>query len=154
MSAAYCTLAEITTLGINPEAVEAIDPTRKEAAISEASDKMDGYLGAQFKLPLLTWGKDVRGCCARLAAIRLLRVRGTGPEDSQTLEEMEGRETAWLRDVAKGIVQPQVTDSSPSSELGVPSSQPRIVTASSRGFSRLPTSGAFGSRGDGSSFGA
>ena len=154
MSAAYCTRAEVSTKGINPEALVDVEPSTLDGAIAWASDKIDGYLDRQFKLPLLSWGEDVRGCCARLAAIRSLRVRGVGPEDATSLDQMESREMSWLRDVAKGVAGARVVDSSPSAEVGVPSSQPRIVSASSRGFSRItPPPGAFGGCGGGGSFG-
>lgn len=153
MSAAYCTVAEITTLGINPEALRALDVPVKQAAIDWASDVMDGYIGAQFVLPLKNWGLDVRGCCARLAAIRLMQARGASPEDTDRIDEMLDREYRWLKGAASGTPALQVIDSSPDGKLGVPSSQPRIVSASSRGFSRLPGDGSPFGCGGGGSFG-
>jgi len=154
MSASYCTVAEITTLGINPAALRDVDIAPKQAAIATASDRIDFYLRGQYVLPLLTWDFSIRRSCAVLAAVQLLRVRGTGPEDTETLDTIEGRELAWLRDVARGIGAPGVVDSSPSAKLGVPSSQPRIVSAPSQGFSRMPSGSPFCGRGGGGSFGS
>lgn len=155
MSAAYCTVDEITTLGINPEALADVEPEQKAAAIGAASDKMDGYLSSQFKLPLKTFGQDVRTCCAVLSGVHLLRVRGYSPEADPSIKETVDAQMLWLRDVARGIVRPQVVDSSPSAQLGVPSSQPRISSAPSRGFSRMPGSSPWGGDcGDGGSFGS
>ena len=154
MSAAYCIAAEITTLGINPDALVDVEPTQKAAAIAAASDKMDGYLSSQFKLPLLTFGQDVRTCCAVLSGAHLLRVRGYNPEADPSVKETFDAQMQWLRDVARGIVRPQVVDSSPAAKLGVPSSQPRITSAASRGFSRMPPGSTFGDCGGGGSFGS
>lgn len=157
MSAAYCTVAEITTLGINPQAVRDIEVPLKAAAIAAISDKMDGYLSAQFKLPLVAFGADVHMCCAILAAAQLLRARGYDPDSDPSVMENVRSQEQWLRDVSRGIVRPQVTDSSPSAQLGLPSAGPRVLSAPSRGFSRLTplvNGGPFGNCGGGGSFGA
>lgn len=157
MSAAYCTIAEITTLGINPGALSDVDNPTKTAAIAAISDMMDGYLSAQFKLPLVTFGSDVKLCCAVLVGGQLLRSRGYDPEADPSVGENIRSKEQWLRDVARGIVRPQVVDSSPSAELGLPSAGPRVLSASSRGFSRLSplvSGGPFGGCGGGGSFGA
>lgn len=157
MSAAYCTVAEIGTLGVNPGAISDIDPTRKAQAIATVSDHIDGYLASQFTLPLISWGQDLREACAVLAAAQLLRTRGTSydPEDAfwSSVKEKE----RWLQNIARRFVTPRVVDSAAGGKVGVPSSVPVIASAPSQGFSRLtpfPGSGLCGSNGGGGSFGS
>lgn len=154
MSAAYCTIAEIGTLGINPGAISDIELPRKTSAIATVSDYIDGFLAGQFTLPLVNWGQDLRQCAAVLVAAQLLRTRGTSydPEDSFWME-VKSKET-WLQNIARRFVTPRVIDSSPGAKVGVPSSVPIIASAPGQGWSRLtPSCGPFGSGGGGGSFG-
>lgn len=131
----YITLAELADLGINPAAfVETRAPKRQEA-IDVRSAYIDGFLRSKFTLPLLTVSADIKRCCAVLASIDLIRNRGVGPDDIETLRDEEDRQDKWLGLIAKGLVVPQVTDSSSGAAPGVHATSARVVSSSSRGFS-------------------
>jgi len=157
--AEYCTVEEITTLGINPGALTNLGPdpvATKRKKIQVVSDMMDGYLRSQFVLPLVTWGLDVRECCATLVGVALLRTRGYDPEEDPAPGESERMKMGWLKDISRRFVTPVVVDSSPTaSASGGATGQPvRIASAPSVGFSKLtPTQGPCGSCDGGGSFG-
>jgi phage gp36-like protein len=132
--AEYVTIQELKDLGLNPAAFDSVDVDKKLRAIRAKSDVIDGYLG-RFTLPLLSWGDDLRSCCAVLASISLIKNRGTNPDDRDAFDTEEARWITWLTNVSKGIVTPRVTDSSTGSAVGVTSRRLRIISASQRGFS-------------------
>lgn len=112
--AAYCTQEELVKLGIFADALRTVDPDDQDAAIVAASDEMDGYLGSQYKLPLVTWGNDVRQMCARLAVHTLISARGFNSSSSTDDQITQMREIAerWLKRVSDGSLALTVTDSS------------------------------------------
>lgn len=136
-SSQYCTVAELTTLGIRAEALRGIPEAEQVTAIEAASDEMDGYLGSRYVLPLTAWGRDVRTACARLAVYQLIVVRGFNSSragDSQLLEQREATER-WLARIANGSVAPRVTDSSAAPEPGKVSGGVKVLSNTTRGYS-------------------
>jgi len=131
----YCTVAEVGTRGIAAAALEGVDPSELQAAISAASSTIDGYLRPKFTLPLVTWEDDISECCAILAGYAALSTRGYSPEGDPAVKQRYDEKIAWLRDIAKGLVSPSVTDSAPNAEPGLPSSGPRVISQTSRGYS-------------------
>jgi phage gp36-like protein len=133
--AEYVTLAELKDLGLNPDSfVETLAPRRHEA-IEARSDYIDGFLRAKFTLPLVIVSNDIKRCCAILASIDLIRNRGVSPEEGDQLKGEEDRQDKWLALIAKGLVVPQVTDSSSGAAPGIHAGGGRVVSSSSRGFS-------------------
>jgi phage gp36-like protein len=132
--AEYCTLAELRDLGLNPDAFVEMPAPKRHQAIASRSTFIDGFLG-RFTLPLVTWGDDIKRCCAVLASIDLIRNRGIGPDDSLDFDTIEKRQIDWLKLVSQGTVTPQVTDSSPGATVGRPARRTRVISGSSRGFS-------------------
>lgn len=132
---AYITIAELGRLGYNPAAFLDVDAPTKNEKIAARSDYIDGYLRAQFKLPLVTFGEDIKRCCAVLVSIDLLRTRGTDPDTRDALDVEESRQIAWLKLISTGQVTPSVVDSSPSATVGRSTRPPRVVSSASRGFS-------------------
>lgn len=154
--ATYCTVAELGTKGVNPEAIEDIDPQRKLEAIASTSDYMDGFFKSQAVLPLVSWGDDVRECCAVLAAAKLMRVRGSSYNSEDPFWLEVARKERWLLNISRRDVTPQWVTSAPAAKLGVPDGGPKVLSAPSVGFSsmvRSPGGGLCGDRGGGS-FGA
>ena len=112
--AAYCSRTDLTNLGIPADAIRSISTDQQDAVIAAVSDEMDGYLGSQYKLPLLNWGQDVRLMCARLAIYALMAARGFNPDnpgDTQ-IQDAHGIAERWLKRVSDGSLALTVTDSS------------------------------------------
>lgn len=112
---AYATLTDLTRLGIPSGALEGVSTEAKQAALDSASSLADGYLAAQFRLPLVEWGDDLTGHVCNLAAWQILKVRGFDPEGRADNAVRMGYEDAvsWLERVAAGRLSPQITDSTP-----------------------------------------
>lgn len=133
--AGYITLAELGDMGLNPAAfVETLAP-RRQKAIDERSAYIDGFLRSKFTLPLIVVSADIKRCCAILASIDLIKNRGIGPDDADALKDEEDRQDKWLGLIAKGVVVPQVTDSSSGAAPGTHGGTTRVISSSSRGFS-------------------
>lgn len=127
--AEYCTLGELKDLGLNPEAFVETPAPRRHSAISTRSTFIDGYLTGRFTLPLVTWGDDIKRCCAILASIDLIRNRGVSPDDADDLDKQEDRQIKWLERLAAGVVTP------PGATVGQSGGRPMVISGTSRGFS-------------------
>jgi phage gp36-like protein len=112
--ASYCSRTDLTNLGISPDALRSISTDQQDAVIAATSDEMDGYLGSQYKLPLVAWGQDVRLMCARLAIYTLIAARGFNPDNPGDTQLLEAHDMAerWLKRVSDGSLALTVTDSS------------------------------------------
>ena len=76
---AYATPGDLATYGVSATALAPIDTPVQEAACEAASDVVDGYLRARYKLPLGDWGTDLIRVTAQIAVYDLLVVRGYNP---------------------------------------------------------------------------
>lgn len=102
----YADAGDLDTYGALPATTSALFTTaQKNAALDECSAFADSYItGRVPELPLATWGLDLRGACARMAAWKLLQglrgydAAGAGNSYKQAYDEA----LAWLRDVSKG----------------------------------------------------
>lgn len=112
---AYATTTDLTRLGVPTKALEGVSAEAKEAALSSASSLADGYLAAQFNLPLTEWGDDLTGHICSIAAWQILKVRGIDPEGRADNAIRMSYEDAidWLERIAAGRLSPQFTDSTP-----------------------------------------
>jgi len=134
----YCTIAQLETLGVNAAALTKFSAPVKTAAIEAASRKIDSYLraGGRYTLPLVQVGTDLARCCAIITAYDLLSGKGLNPEGTDENVRLRYKdELAWLQLVSSGEVIPDITDSGIGAVEGVPSGRPRVVSASSRGYS-------------------
>lgn len=83
--------------------------------IIAASEYCDGFLRAKFGLswPLVAWGFDLKMACAQVSAYYIACLRGFNPalpaEDMYRLRFEQA--TKWLKDVANGIITPDVRTS-------------------------------------------
>lgn len=108
----YATIDELKTFGINPDALTGIDDPRLQAALDAASGVADGYLASRFTLPLTgTIPVDLKQRVCDMAAWFALKARGINPESNESVKDGYDQAIAWLRDVSRGLVKPQVTDS-------------------------------------------
>lgn len=103
------------------------------AHLKAASDELDGYFASRFKLPLTSWGADVKRKTCAIAAYTLMVRAGFNPDSGADVAIRNGHEDAltWAKDVAKGLITPVgVVDSTPTkSDAG-----PRILTSAQRGW--------------------
>lgn len=137
MPASYLTLTEYGRLSLLPAAFGTVSNDVKEARISARSRWADGYLGAQFELPLAAWEDDLRHAVAMAVDWDLMSFRGFNPEanaDRVVLLRYEQAQ-AWLEQVAAGKITPMVTDSSSGATAGDSSAGPVVVTSPQRGWS-------------------
>lgn len=140
---AYCSVAEVGAIGINADALTDIDPADLAKEIGGASGVMDSYFAGstRFTLPLVSWGAEVRKCCAVLAGVGALRTRGYNPEDDKSVKETVDFWMAWLAKVAAGDVLPvDIVDSPPGTDPSSTSGgRMRVSTSTSRGYSTRGT---------------
>ncbi len=110
----YASTADLTNYGAPAAALAAFTSQQQQNALDAAAALVDSYIGARFKLPLITWGLDLRRACAIIAADDLMRARGANPDAPlvKDLHENAQAQLRWLRLVAEGIVVPIATDSS------------------------------------------
>lgn len=109
----------------------------QDKKLLEASELADGYLRQQFVLPLVRWGSDLVRRVCDVAAYYLVCVRGFSPEaDGHFLANYESAER-WFREVAKGLISPDVVDGSGDAEPGKQASttaplvySPAVITSS------------------------
>jgi phage gp36-like protein len=135
-STQYAQPADLLKYGMNQQVLSApaiSDPAVQNAQLLAASQVADSYLRQQFQLPLNQWGSELVKYVCWLASYGLICVRGYRPDapGDQVFKENDDAARAWLRDVARGLATPDVTDSSPAAQPGVnaPGSQPRVVSA-------------------------
>ena len=132
----YGSIAGIENVGVRAEALQRFDAPQKNAALDGVTATMNGYFRKKFTLPFMQVGADVHRCASILAAYDLLSSRGLSPDGrDQNIIDRADAEMKWLENVAKGLVVPDVTDSSPAAVEGVQSGGPRVISASSRGYS-------------------
>jgi len=129
----YADLDDLARLGLRKLATAGIAPDDLRAALIAASDLADSYLRSQFRLPLVRWGSDLRRHVAMIAAWDILSAqRGfnrDAPAEETWLTRYE-QAVAWLKDVSRGVVSPDVADSTAPTRDGAP----RVHTNRSRGW--------------------
>lgn len=111
---AYATLQEFRAHGLPGDALASLPPENIEAALTWASRTADSYLRKRHTLPLVEWSDDLRGAVCSIAQYELLARRGfrPGPADEIVIKRYNDSIT-WLRDVAKGVVEIDAIDSTP-----------------------------------------
>lgn len=137
---AYCTVTDLRTHGLRPDAYEGKTPDEKQGAINACASLMDGYLGSRYTLPILAPFPDVLVVCnAALASCDLIDTMGRdpNPEGPDALVDIKRKFWMdWLREVRDEEQNPPVIDSSPGSTPGATASITRVISSSSRGFSK------------------
>lgn len=93
--------------GLPSSAIAAVPPANVQAALDRASNLADGYIGAEYALPLKSWSSELTEAVCKIAAYELMSVRGYNPEgDGGNLRARYKDAIAWLTDVSKGAVAP------------------------------------------------
>ena len=111
----YATTEDFTDGGLPAPALSSVPELTVTDALVKASGVVDGYLRKRFLLPLTAWGDDVTRAVVHIATYDLLSLRGFAPAQGVDPLVVKRYDDAilWLRDVAKGLVEPSVTDSTP-----------------------------------------
>lgn len=108
--------------------------TVQNAHLLSASQTADSYLRQRYVLPLSQWGSDLVKYVCWLASYTLICLRGYNPasEADQVYKANHDTALAWLRDIARGLVSPDITGTQPNGAPGVsaPEAQPSVFTAS------------------------
>lgn len=133
----YASIAQLKQYGIAAAALSNVDVDVLNAALRAASAQIDESLGAQFVLPIVSWGVGVTDVCCELAAYRALAIRGFNPDTideniRKMYEDALKRLERWASD--KGAV-PAVVDSSPNAAVGVPTARASFTSDAGRGWS-------------------
>lgn len=131
---AYATSSDLARLGVGSGATAGIAAGDITAALDAASSLADSYLGAQYTLPLVSWGDDLRRAVCMIAAYDVIAGnRGFNPEngDDTNLRLRYQDALDWLKRLADGSVVPGgVVDSTADESDGGGA----IVTMARRGW--------------------
>lgn len=138
----YADATDLDTYGAIPAATSALFSTaQKNAALDEASAFADSYLASAVPTtPLTTWGVDLRGAVARIAAWKLLQgLRGfDAAAQGNSFKAARDEATVWLKDVAKGLakISGGGSNTAPTQTAGA-----RVSSQTSRGWLDEDTDG-------------
>lgn len=134
----YAQPSDLSAYGISDDAIAAMDPDVVEESLKGSSDVINSSLRQRFTLPLFTVDRAVKRACCVLTVYDLMVVRGYNPSagaDENLLLRVKSIET-WLKQVASGLMTPEVTDSSVTpAPAGTDSTRAHVTSASSRGWS-------------------
>lgn len=144
---AYCDTAALYIFGIRADALVDVPSADQEEALEAASETVDGYLrtaGYGVPIPTASLTRDIKRAVCRIAAWDLLsEARGFAPSSSSDVNSDLAVRTnyedaiAWLRDVAKGVIQPIPLNSSGANADATPDAEEGgavVVTEESRGW--------------------
>ena len=134
---AYATQADLQNY-IAPAALAQVSAGVIDAALQAASDEADGYLRAQFTLPLVgNIPQDLVRAVCQIAASDVMAERGYNPDSgADSIFELRAKAArSWLLLVAEQKITPSVTDSSSAAAPGVTSATgPKAFSRPSRGW--------------------
>lgn len=116
-------LVDLTDRGDAPTGE--VDQDVAQAAIDDASQLMDSYIGRRYQLPVDPVPARLKACCAILAWYALHRDRPTDDARRDRADEL-----AWLGKVASGAVVIEAAGVAP------PTTLPAETTGPARIFSR------------------
>ena len=142
MGTLYCSISDLTTLGINALALQNVGLPEQQAAIVGASAMIDDHIAGRYPLPLLAFPSSFNYHCAKIAVYICLSVRGYNPA--------AGADPIWAKDYQKAVdwvmgiqrqeIHPQVTVSQPSPGNAT-FDFPKVTSAQPRGYAQTDCSG-------------
>lgn len=133
----YAQPSDLSAYGISDDAIAAMDPDVVEESLKGSSDVINSSLRSRFKMPLFSVDRSVKRCCCILTVYDLLVVRGYNPSagaDENLLLRVQ-QERSWLKQVASGLMTPDVQDSSSDPVPGTDTTRASVRSSSSRGWS-------------------
>lgn len=132
----YAQPSDLTAFGISSDALDAMDPADILRSLQGSSAVIDSAMRSRYTLPFTRVGLDVARCCCIISVYDLLVVRGYNPSagaDENLLLRVQ-QERSWLKQVAAGLMTPDVADSS-GDVTQTEGTRGRVVSAPSRGWS-------------------
>jgi phage gp36-like protein len=129
----YATTDDLANLGVAAEALSSIAEAQQEAVITARSRFCDGYLNAQYTLPLTAITGDLTWAVCQLACYDLVSNHGytTDKDNQDNLRKRHDDAIKWLEMVRDGEITPPLTDSGSSADDGGAD----LVSATNRGWS-------------------
>lgn len=111
---AYATPTDLTNVGLPAAALATLTNAQILAALQGASDFADTFFRARFgasSVPFLAWDTAVTEAVAKIAALRLLRIRGYSPTSTADQQFQSSHDDAveWLNKVQRQQAHPLVT---------------------------------------------
>jgi phage gp36-like protein len=131
----YCSVGDLTTIGINPVSLQDVSLQDQNNAIVAASAMIDDRIAGRYQLPLLAWPSSFTYHCAKIAVYICLSARGYSPDAGADPLWKQDYEKAieWANGIQRQAIHPQVTPSSPSPGNAT-YDLPQVQTSVSRGW--------------------
>ena len=116
MGSLYCSVSDLTTIGINPVSLQDVPLAEQQGAIVAASAMIDDRIAGRYQLPLLAWPSSFTYHCAKIAVYICLSARGYSPDAGADPLWKTDYEKAieWANGIQRQAIHPQVTPSAPS----------------------------------------
>lgn len=127
---AYATTTDLTNAGLPAQSIQPLTAAQISAALQGASDFADTFLRARYTLPLLSWDSSLTEAVAKIAALRLLRIRGYSPTSTADQRFQQGHDeaVAWLNMVQRQQAHPLVVQSASTTTATI--AQPTVISTS------------------------
>lgn len=125
----YANEAEFKDLGLPLDATKVLTSSQINSALAVASRFVDSYLAKRYRVPLETYGEDIKRIVIDIAQYDIMARRGFRPGSGADEIIIKRRDDAieWLRMVAKKLVEPtNVTESSPEIATPISTSDKRV----------------------------
>jgi phage gp36-like protein len=108
----YATRSDLVVYGLPATALGALSTAQQDAALSAASERVDGYYRGRYSLPLVSWDTETRAACCRIAAYELLNTRGYSPAAGAdvNIKTRYDETIAWLKAVQRRAAHPAVVE--------------------------------------------
>jgi len=135
MGSLYCSVSDLTTIGINAISLQDVSLVDQQNAIVAASALIDDHISGRYQLPLLAWPYSFTLHCSKIAVYICLSVRGYNPDagaDPLWVQDYE-KAMEWARGIQRQAIHPQVTPSSPSPGNAT-YDLPQVITSPQRGW--------------------
>lgn len=133
----YAEAADLARLGVRAQATSGIASGDINSALDAASLLFDSYARARYVVPFTTWGADVTGAVAKVAAYEILSTRGMQPGGNPADESIRDRyrdAIAWMKDVSAGRVHVSGGNTTPTSTRHARAASPRVASGERRGW--------------------
>ncbi len=141
---AYATVAYFRMNAPSAQAFTNTSDDVIQSGLNRFSRYADGYLMRKFRLPLIEWQDDLRGCVTDMTAYQIMKVRGFNPEGADAVLYVAYQDAdKWLKSIPLNTT-PMVIDSSGGTTPGVNNLTPTVTSAEQRGFSSRPVQPGFG----------
>lgn len=110
----YATPAELAEFSLPANVLSSIPSDVQSAALTNASAMADSYLASRYRLPLVSWGRDLRQAVCDIAAFLCMKRLGFRPGDADVIfVESYDAALRWLMRVASGDVTPAIVGTAP-----------------------------------------